>query len=353
VYAELIVAVSPRSGFAILFQLRHDPRIIIDVGNERLLKLINGELMKVTDLNLKGPADRTDPSPPIASGESLEPALRNRLASYLKSRPYDTRTEHSHFLRIAAHDLRNPISGILFGSEYLLENLPDVHDEEQAAILKAIHSSSEVLLDLLDDMMEFCQIEAGTVRFRVQPTDLVSLVRQDLTLNRLIAERKGLHLNLVTDNSAPLVLIDPPNMYQVIDNLVANAIRLSYGDGTIEIRTRVQDNLAILSVRDHGVKIPAEELNISPRPFPEASKKAPSNAVGLSLGLVVVTRIVECHGGHVQMESEAGKGSTFTVSLPISTEATTGSSQRGLRRPAAKESIKVKRAREQECAASK
>jgi signal transduction histidine kinase len=172
-------------------------------------------------------------------------------------------------------------------------------------------------------------------------------------LNRLMAERKGLHLNLVTDNSSPLVLIDPPNMYQVIDNLVANAIRLSYGDGTIEIRTRVQDNLAILSVRDHGVKIPVKELNISPRSFPEASKKAPSNAVGLSLGLVVVTRIVECHGGHVQMESEAGKGSTFTVSLPISTEATTGPSQRGLRRPAAKESIKVKRAREQECAASK
>jgi signal transduction histidine kinase len=345
------VAVSPRVGFAILFQLRNDPRIITDM--ERLLAKTNGELMKVTDPNSKGLPDRSDPSPPTASRENLEQPLHNRLASYLKSRPYDSRTEHNYALRIAAHDLRNPISGILFGSEYLLENLPDVHDEEQAAILKAIHSSSQVLLDLLDDMTEFCQIEAGTARFRLQPTDLNSLVRQDLILNRLMAERKGLHLNLVTDNSAPLVLIDPPNMYQVIDNLVTNAIRLSYGDGTIEIRTRVQDNLAILSVRDHGVKIPAEESKIPPKPFPEASKKAPSNAVGLSLGLVVVTRIVECHGGHVQMDSEAGEGSTFTVSLPISTEATAGSSQRGLRRPAAKESIKVKRAREQEWAASK
>jgi signal transduction histidine kinase len=308
--------------------------------------------MKVIDPNSKGPADRPDPTPPIASGENLEQALHNRLASYLKNRPYDTRTEHHHILRIAAHDLRNPVSGILFGSEYLLENLPDVHDEEQTAILKAIHSSSQVLLDLLEDMAEFCQIDAGKVRFRVQPTDLVSLVRQDLMLNRLTAEGKGLHLNLVTDNSAPLVLIDPPNMYQVIDNLVANAIRLSYCDGTIEIRTRVQDNLAILSVRDHGVNLPAEELNIAPKPLPETCKRVQSNATGLSLGLVVVTRIVECHGGQVQMESEAGKGSTFTVILPISTEATTGASQRGLRRPAAKES-KAKRAREQECAASK
>jgi signal transduction histidine kinase len=304
--------------------------------------------MKVTDQNSKGLADRSDPSPPIASRENLEQALHNRLASYLKSRPYDTRTEHYHILRIAAHDLRNPISGILFGSEYLLENLSDVHDEEQAAILKAIHSSSQVLLDLLDDMTQFCQIEAGTARFRVQPTDLISLVRQDLILNRLMAERKGLHLNLVTDNSAPLVLIDPPNMYQVIDNLVANAIRLSHRDGTIEIRTRVQDNLAILSVRDHGENIAADELKTAPRPLPETSKKTPSNAAGLSLGLVVVTRIVECHGGHVQMQNEEGKGSTFTVSLPISTEATTGSSQRGLRRAAAKESIKVKN-----CAASR
>jgi signal transduction histidine kinase len=309
--------------------------------------------MKVTDPNSKGLPDRTDPSPPTDSRQKLEQALHNRLASYLKSRPYDTRTEDSNILRIAAHDLRNPISGILFGSEYLLENLFDAHDEEQVAILKAIHASSQVLLDLLDDLTEFCKIEAETVRFRVQPTDLISLVRQDLMLNRLMAERKGLHLNLITDNSAPLVLIDPPNMYQIIDNLVANAIRLSFRDGTIEIRTRVQDNLAILSVRDHTVKSPAEELNISHRPFPEATKKAPSNVVGLSLGLVVVTRIVECHGGHVHMESEAGKGSTFTVSLPISTEATAGSSQRGLRRPAAKESIKVKRARVQVCAASK
>jgi signal transduction histidine kinase len=197
-------------------------------------------------------------------------------------------------------------------------------------------------------MVEFCQVEAGAVRFRVQPTDLVALVRQDLMLNRVMAERKGLQLNLVTDNSAPLVLIDPPNMYQVIDNLVANAIRLSYRDDTIEVRTRVQDNLAILSVRDHGVNIPAEELNTAPKPLSETCKEVPSNAAGLSLGLVVVTRIVECHGGHVQMESEPGKGSTFTVSLPISTEATTGASQRGVRRAAAKESIKVKH-----CAASR
>jgi signal transduction histidine kinase len=336
-----LVAVFPR-GSPFFSNSSRDPRIIIDVDKEWLLKPINGELMSVTDLNSKGPADHLDPSPPIASGASLEQALRNRLASYLKSQPYHTRTEHAHILRIAAHDLRNPISGILFGSEYLLENLPEVHDEEQAAILKAIHASSQVVLDLLDDMTEFCQVEAGTVRFRVQPTDLVSLVRQDLMLNRLMAERKGLHLNLVTDNTAPLVLIDPPNMYQVIDNLVANAIRLSHLDGTIEIRTRVQDNLAILSVRDHGVKIPAEELNIASGTLPETCTKGPSKAAGLSLGLVVVTRIVECHGGHVQMESEAGMGSTFTVSLPISTESTTGSSQRGLRRPAAKESIKVK-----------
>lgn len=308
--------------------------------------------MKVTNPNSKGPADRANPSPSVLPGESLEQALRTRLASYLRSRPYDTATEHSHILRIAAHDLRNPISGILFASECLLESLPDVHDEEHAAILKAIHASSQLLLDLLDDMMEFCQIEAGAVRFPVQPTDLVSLVRQDLMLNRLMAERKGIHLDLVTDNSEPLVLIDPPNMYQIIDNLIANAIRLSYRDGTVEIRIRVQDNLAILSVRDQGVDIPAEELNIALRPFPTTRKEVPSNTTGLSLGLVVVTRIVECHGGHVRMESEAGKGSTFTVTLPISTEAATGSTHRGFRRAAAKEHIKVKRAGGQDCGAS-
>jgi len=183
--------------------------------------------MKVTDSNPKGPSDRGDSPLRIPTGENLEQALHTRLASYFSSLPSDTRTENSHILRIAAHDLRNPISGILFASEYLLESLPDVGDEEHAAILKAIHSSSQLLLDLIDDMMNFCQVQSGAVRFRVQPTDLVSLVRQDLMLNRLMAERKGIRLDLVTDDSAPLVLIDPPNMYQIIDTLVANAIRLA------------------------------------------------------------------------------------------------------------------------------
>ena len=183
--------------------------------------------MKVTDQNPKEFVIAARNPDLDGLSENLDQSLQSRLPSSLNKHLYNTRNQKNQILSAAAHDLKNPISGILFASEYLLESLLDGHDEEHAAVLRSIQSSSQLLLHLIDDMVEIGAIKSGTGQFSGQPTDLLSLVKQDLILNRLVAERKGIQLDLTADEVTPLVLIDPPKLYQVIDNLVTNAIKFS------------------------------------------------------------------------------------------------------------------------------
>jgi signal transduction histidine kinase len=223
--------------------------------------------------------------------------------------------EKSRLLHILSHDLRNPISGILSASECLLEELSDASNEH-VTLLQAIYSSSQFMLRLVDDILEVSIIESGVWQFHFQLTDLVSLVKQDLVLNRLMAARKRIHLDLNTRNHETLIFADPLKIYQVIDKLVTNAIRFSYPDSGIEIRIRARGAKAILSVRDRGVGIPPAEVRTVLMPFRKSQQLDPQRPTPAS-GLATAMRIVERHGGQMSLASHLGKGSTFTVSLPL------------------------------------
>jgi signal transduction histidine kinase len=246
--------------------------------------------------------------------ESAQPELARKNAK---------RTRKCDLLRIAAHDLRNPISGILSASEYLLEDLPDAR-EEHVALLQAILASSQFMLQLLDEIVEMAALESGGLQFHFQPADLVTLVRQDVALNRLIAEHKRVRMDLIAHGQPLLISADPRKIYQVIDKLVTNAIKFSRPDSSIEIEVGAEADRAILSVRDHGVGIPAEELRTMPRRFEYSHKLDPLRPPAPVRGLSVVRRIVEEHGGEIRLESELGEGSTFTVRLPLTQELPSG-----------------------------
>ena len=239
--------------------------------------------------------------------------------------PSSKRRAKSQIPRIV-HDLRNPINGILSASECLLEDLSDARDEH-VALLEAIHSSSRFMLRLVDDIFHIAtSSESVSGQLHLQPTDLVSLVKQDLVLNRKLAERKRVRLDLATGNEAP-VLGDPPKLYQVIDRLVTNAIKFSYPDGKIEIRVGVRGARAILSVRDRGIGMPAGKLQTAlTGSGSRKTQESDTHALEPVCGLATSRSIVEGHGGRIRLESKLGKGSTFTVILPA---ARPGSGQRG------------------------
>lgn len=239
--------------------------------------------------------------------------------------------ERAEILGIAAHDLRNPISGILNASEHLIENWGD-GDEDDLRLLQAIQASSEFLLRLIDDMLEISTIESGNLKLAIEPTDLLSLVEKNLSVNRLLAGSKRIRLDVLAEGAVFDVQVDPIKMNQVIDNLITNAIKFSPPDSRIEVRLSNKHGVPTISVIDEGQGIPADEIGMVFQPFRRSQRRPGSNKVGTGLGLAIVKRIVEGHGGHIAVTSEVGKGSTFTVSLRHSMETKPGVSAKRERR---------------------
>lgn len=228
--------------------------------------------------------------------------------------------DRSRILGRAAHDLRNPTNGILSASEYLLGD-PDGLEEDQLLLLKAIAASSKFMLSLIDDITQLSTIEAGKLKLALRSTDLVWLAEQNLSRNRILADKKQIRLQLIVDGALPLVRIDSLKVSQAVDNLVSNAIKFSEPGTRIEIRMHAQDDVVDIEVRDEGPGIAAAERGTVFKLFGRGKSGPASKTPGSGLGLAITKRIVQAHGGQIQLESEVGKGSTFTITLPVTSHS--------------------------------
>ena len=222
----------------------------------------------------------------------------------------------NQFLGMAAHDLRNPLHVILSYSGFLLDELAGKLDADQTDFLNVIHSQSQFMSHLVNDLLDVAAIESGRLQLDLQPADLVQLAQSNLTRNRLIASRKDITLDLES-SPVPRLLLDVGKIEQVLDNLVTNAIKFSPNGSCVHISIQPAGDEIQVSVRDEGPGIPDNELENLFKPFQRTSVKSTNGEKSTGLGLVIVKRIVEGHGGHIQVESQPGKGSIFTVGLPL------------------------------------
>ena len=226
--------------------------------------------------------------------------------------------EKSQILGVAAHELRNPISGILNASEYLLADAARLLEHNDMTLLEAIRSSCRFMLQLINNMLDISAIESGKLRLDRKPTDILLLIEQNLSLNRPLADRRQIGISVIARGPLPLLNIDSQKIYQVIDNLVTNAIKFSVSGTKIEILVQAEEEFATIAVRDQGPGIPANERKAVFKLFRTARGKDASRAAGTGLGLAIAKRIAEAHGGRLLLDSQVGKGSTFTVRLPVS-----------------------------------
>lgn len=225
----------------------------------------------------------------------------------------------NQFLGMAAHDLRNPLSVIMSYSNFLMEDAGAALNDEQREFLRIIRQSSEFMLHLVNDLLDIAQIEAGQLRLDLQPTDLVALVRRNLALNRVLAAKKNIEIQL-NDEPLPPLPLDASKMEQVLNNLMDNAVKFSPPHTTITVRVARapdDDSSVLLTVQDQGPGIPPNELDKLFKPFQRASVKSPSGEKGTGLGLTIVKKIVEGHNGRIWVESQVGQGTTFFVTLPL------------------------------------
>jgi PAS domain S-box-containing protein len=231
------------------------------------------------------------------------------------------------FLATMSHELRTPLNAILGLSEALQEEVFGVINEKQKRSLQTIERSGQHLLELINDILDLSKIEAGQMELRYHPTAISPLCQSSLAFIKQQAFHKRIQVEVKIQPHLPDLLIDERRIRQVLINLLTNAVKFTPEGGriTFEVtREKVTDETDIISLRDFiriavidtGIGIAPENLHKLFQPFVQIDSALNRQYTGTGLGLSLVKRIVEIHGGQVGVSSILGVGSCFTVDLP-------------------------------------
>ena len=220
------------------------------------------------------------------------------------------------FVSNVSHELKTPLTAVRACAETLLDGaLEDM--EHNRRFVQQIDEQASRLEALIQDLMRLAKIESAQDVFEVQPVSLYSAVGQCLETRQSIAEAKGLTLVTQPPPNDIVVLADEEGLNTILDNLVDNAINYTGTNGRIAVRWTIEDDEARLDVIDTGIGVPLDQQERIFERFYRVDKARSRELGGTGLGLSIVKHLVNVFGGSVSVESEYGKGSTFTVRLPL------------------------------------
>ena len=234
-----------------------------------------------------------------------------------KSRQLEIANQHkSEFLANMSHELRTPLNAIIGFSEVLLERMFGELNEKQDEYLKDIFSSGEHLLSLINDILDLSKIEAGRMELDVENFDVPAALGNAMTLVRERAQRHGITLGLEVSAEVGEVRADERKFKQILVNLLTNAVKFTPDGGKVDVRARLIDGVLEVAVRDTGIGIASQDQAAVFEEFRQVGRHYTNKQEGTGLGLALTQRFVELHGGTIRLESELGKGSVFTFTLP-------------------------------------
>jgi signal transduction histidine kinase len=224
--------------------------------------------------------------------------------------------EKNHFIGMAAHDLRNPLTGIRLFSEVLLRQGAEILSDKQLRMVEQIKSISQKMTAIVNEFLDVSKIESGKLSLTLQEANLNALIEGVVELQQPDASRKEIRLEF-TAAERITAIIDSGKIEQVVTNLITNAVKFSPFGSAVAIGLARHDGMAEIVVADEGPGIAAEEIPRLFRPFQRGSATVTGQEQSVGLGLVICKKIVEGHGGRIRIESEFGKGATFYVELPV------------------------------------
>lgn len=223
----------------------------------------------------------------------------------------------NHFLGMAAHDLRKPVSSILSYSEFLLEEVSDLLTVEQREFLRTIHTSTNLMRRLIDDFLDIAMIESGRLELHLHRSDILDPLKRSVNLYRFSARKRGIEIRILQEGSIPPILLDGAKIEQVFNNLISNAIEHSPSNTEVIIRISISNQEIIASVTDQGPGLSEEERAKLFSYYRRGKTQKHSETRSTGLGLAISKMIVEAHQGKIWVESQPGKGATFSFMLPI------------------------------------
>lgn len=221
----------------------------------------------------------------------------------------------NELIATVSHELRTPLTSIIGSLGLLLGGIAGVLPERAARLLTIAHSNGQRLIRLVNDMLDIEKIEAGEVSFGFRRCDIRSLVEQAIEGNQGFAEQFDVRVRLDPQSSGH-ALVDPDRMIQVVTNLLSNACKFSPRGSDVDVRVREENAVVRIAVRDRGPGIPDEFRSRLFDKFAQAGDTLTRQREGSGLGLHIVRRIVDRHGGRISFSEAPGGGTVFEVDLP-------------------------------------
>jgi two-component system, NtrC family, sensor kinase len=260
-----------------------------------------------------------------ASVQSLEQKVEERTRELeqalaeldKKSRELETASQHkSAFLASMSHELRTPLNAIIGFSQVLREGMFGEINEKQGEYLDDVLSSANHLLALINDVLDLSKVEAGQVELQMAPFSLRDALEGGVVMVRERATTNGVEVVLSVNPGVDVVSGDERRIRQVIVNLLSNAVKFTPVGGEVDVRAMQANGEVRVSVADTGGGIAAEDQERIFEEF-QQTEEGLAQREGTGLGLALSKRLVELHGGRIWVDSELGKGSTFTFTLPV------------------------------------
>ena len=254
---------------------------------------------------------------PLGTADSISDCAIIILHDLTEIRHHDK--VQKEFVSNVGHELRTPLTAVRTTAEALLSGAKN----DQAMLdrfLNTIISESDRLSTLIDDLTEIVRISSGITKTEKAECNVAEIVAQALEVVRPQAEVRNIAIRVDVDE-ALTGCCDGMQMIHVVRNLVDNAVKYTREGGGVELTAGTQDSQLVIRVKDTGIGIPHGEIDRIFDRFYRVDKARSRQIGGTGLGLAIVKEIVEAHGGEISVETELGKGSTFTVRLPPATEA--------------------------------
>jgi signal transduction histidine kinase len=234
-----------------------------------------------------------------------------------KSRQLEAASRHkSEFLANMSHELRTPLNAVIGFSEVLLQRMFGALNDKQDEYLKDIYASGHHLLSLINDILDLSKIEAGRMELAPAPFHLPSALDNAVTLVKERAGRHGIVLQLDIDPALGELVGDERKIKQVLLNLLSNAVKFTPDGGRISLKAGQAGGAVEISVTDTGIGIAPDDRAAIFEEFRQVGSDE-RRREGTGLGLTLAKKFIELHGGRIWVESELGRGSTFTFTLPV------------------------------------